>query len=230
MKDLKTIIITAGKGPIECAWVVSKVQKILIAEAKAFGLNWSILNRIEGSENTTLQSVKIMLEGNYVSLFLKQWLGTIKWTEQSAFRKNHGRKNWFIGVFEEISSMELQINDKDIEYQAIKSGGAGGQHINKVSTAVRAKHLPTGLQVLAQDSRSQYQNKKLAYQRLCEKFKSHQIEIMKNNQHQNWENHISFNRGNAVRAFSGGDFKPKNEQLSYKKTRLNLKLELKKIE
>lgn len=225
-KEEKILLITAGRGPAECCAVVANVQKILMKEARVMHIDVQVLNRVEGPENGTLQSVTLLFNGNDLKVFLKQWTGTIQWIGQSEFRKNHGRKNWFIGVFEQAQSVSLEMDERDVAYQAIRSSGAGGQHINKVSSAVRVTHVPTGLQVLAQDSRSQHQNKKLALQRLHEKWKVHQMQLLSNNEQHNWENHLQLERGNAVRVFTGSDFKKKKDDLNYKSTRMSLKRDL----
>ncbi len=225
-KEEKIILITAGRGPTECCAVVANVQKILMQEARVMHIEVQVLNRVEGTENGTLHSVRLLLIGNDLKVFLKQWTGTIQWIGQSEFRKNHGRKNWFIGVFEQVETICSELDERDVEYQAIRSSGSGGQHINKVSSAVRATHVPTGLQVLAQDSRSQHQNKKLALQRLHEKWKAHQLQLMSGTEHQNWGNHLQLERRNAIRVFTGSDFKKKRENVNYKQTRMSLKRDL----
>ena len=72
------IQISAGKGPAECTWVVAKVLKFLLEEAKQVGLIHTILHREKGVENGTLLSATVQLEGENVSDFVKGWKGTIK--------------------------------------------------------------------------------------------------------------------------------------------------------
>ena len=96
----KIIQITAGRGPAECCWVVAQVLKIFIAEVKAKGIKYIILQREKGIENGTVQSVSIQLSGTDVNSFLTTWCGTVQWVGTSTFRKYHKRKNWFIGVYE----------------------------------------------------------------------------------------------------------------------------------
>ena len=154
----RTIQITAGNGPIECAWVVAKVLKIVLREASASKLNYTIVNQEKGEENGTVRSANIQLSGDANSLadFMRSWIRTIQWIGQSNYRKNHKRKNWFIGVTEIEDAYKLELKDSEIKYQAIRSSGPGGQHVNKVSSAIRAIHIPTGIQVVAMDRRSQH--------------------------------------------------------------------------
>ena len=95
------------------------------------------------------------------------------------FGKFHKRKNWFIGIYEIEATEETLLKENEIKFQAIRSSGAGGQHVNKVSSAIRAIHTKTGMQVLVMDSRSQHQNKKIAIKRLQEKVDKYNNEQLK---------------------------------------------------
>ena len=172
----KIIQISAGKGPLECAFVVAKVLKIFLKELINNKIEYTILHKENGIENGTVQSVSIQIKGNNLADFTANWLGTIQWIGNSTFRKYHKRKNWFIGCFEVESSELITIKENEIKFQAIRSSGAGGQHVNKVSSAIRAKHLQTGIQVLVMDSRSQHQNKKIAIKRLQEKLEEFTVD------------------------------------------------------
>ena len=226
--DTKLIQFTAAKGPAECAWVVAKVVKIFIQEIQKQQCLYEIIQKENGIENGTVQSVVIRLEGLKLAMFLQNWLGTIQWIGTSTFRKYHKRKNWFIGCFEITDVKEQKLEETDIEFQAIRSSGPGGQHVNKVSSAIRAKHIPTGVQVLVSESRSQHQNKKIAVERLKEKIAEQHLEELRNTEKTYWENHLSLQRGNPVKVFEGTDFKQQKENKSYKTKRNQLKNDLRK--
>lgn len=226
--NTKVIQITSGKGPVECCWVVAQVLKYFIAEATSAGITHQVLQRVLGPENGTLQSATIQLNGSKVDTFLTNWLGTIQWIGKSSYRKYHKRNNWFIGIYEVSTSSSLTLNENEISFQAIRSSGAGGQHVNKVSSAVRATHRTTGLQVLVSDSRSQHQNKKIAIKRLEEKVAAYNIEQLKNSVKDQWENHLSLERGNPVKVFSGINFKIQKTTKSYAAKRQQLKNDLRK--
>jgi peptide chain release factor len=122
----------------------------------------------------------------------------------------------------------LEVFERDIEFQAIRSSGPGGQHVNKVSSAVRAKHIPTGVQVLVSESRSQHQNKKLAINRLKEQLVNYNIQQLQKNIQDEWENHLNLERGNPVQIFTGTDFKIQKKKKNYKSKRGQLKSDLRK--
>ena len=222
----KIIQITAGRGPAECTWVVAQVLKKVLEEAQGQSLETVVLQRETGSENGTVETATISVKGKDADEFVKSWLGTIQWIGQSQFRKMHKRKNWFIGIFEIEKQTNSQISENDIQYQAMRSSGAGGQHVNKVSSAVRATHIPTGIAVVAMDSRSQHQNKKLATERLLKKLEGETLQQLKNHVSKQWENQLNIQRGNPIRVFSGSDFKKNTIEKSYKGIRQKLKTDL----
>ena len=225
----KIIQITSGRGPAECCWVVAQVLKKFLEAAKEQAFGYNILQREKGIENGTLQSVTVQLKGKKLDVFLNQWIGTIQWKGVSAFRPQHKRKNWFIGLYEIAQHQEFQIHDSDISYQATRSSGPGGQHVNKVSSAIRAIHVPTKTQVLVMDSRSQHQNKKIAKTRLQEKVSTLQLESLQSSIKNQWENHLNLERGNPIQVFKGPDFKKNTVVKTYKNQRNTLKNELQNI-
>ncbi|MGE4514977.1 MAG: peptide chain release factor H [Chryseobacterium sp.] len=223
----KLIQITSGRGPLECQWVVAKVLKVFLEEAKNNRIDYEIINRENGDENLTLKSVTLLLKSKNVNEFLKEWLGSICWTGKSTFRKLYKRSNWFIGVFELEGLEKISFNEKDIQFQTTRSQGSGGQNVNKVNTAVRATHIPTGQCVFVQDSRSQLENKKLSVERLKEKVLEQNIIQLQKRMQETWNNHLQVQRGNPVRTFSGTDFKKNYQEKTFKKQRSQLKNELK---
>lgn len=222
----KIIQITAGRGPAECTWVVAQVLKKVLDEAREQELETILLQREAGEENGTVETASIAIKGKNADQFVQSWIGTIQWIGQSQFRKMHKRKNWFIGIFEIEQNKNAVFSENDIQYQAMRSSGAGGQHVNKVSSAIRATHIPTGIAVVSMDSRSQHQNKKLATERLIKKLEDEKLLQLKNHVGKQWENQLNVQRGNPVRVFTGSDFKKNKVEKSYKGTRQKLKNDL----
>ena len=198
---VKIIQISAGKGPLESAFVVAKVLKIFLKELVSDKIEYAILHKENGIENGTVQSVSIQIKGNNLADFTANWLGTIQWIGTSTFRKYHKRKNWFIGCFEIENSEFLEIKENEIQFQAIRSSGAGGQHVNKVETAVNITHIPTGITVQASEERSQFLNKKLAFARLDIAIKAQNQKQQEVMQKQKWMQHKQLQRGNPVQVF-----------------------------
>lgn len=222
----KIIQITAGRGPAECTWVVAQVLKKVLEEAQDQQLEVILLQREVGNENGTIEIATISVKGKNAESFVNSWIGTIQWIGQSQFRKMQKRKNWFIGIFEIEPQKHTSILENDIQYQAMRSSGAGGQHVNKVSSAIRATHIPTGIAVVSMDSRSQHQNKKLATERLLKKLEDEKLIQLKNHVGKQWENQLNIERGNPVRVFTGSDFKKNKVEKNYKGTRQKLKNDL----
>ncbi|SEL70627.1 peptide chain release factor [Aquimarina amphilecti] len=222
----KIIQITAGRGPTECSWVVAQVLKLFLEEIKNSGFTYNVIQRDKGSENGTVQSATIQLKGKEIDIFLSSWLGTIQWIGTSKFRKYNKRKNWFIGMYEVKQIQLVVLKEKDISFQTMRSSGPGGQNVNKVNSAVRATYNLTGDQVVVMDSRSQHQNKKIAIERLKEKVNQSQLNNLKKSLSDQWENHLSVQRGNPIKIFKGADFKKQYKKQSYASNRQQLKKDL----
>jgi len=205
----KIIQITAGRGPAECCWVVTQVLKVFIKELVMEGIDYVVLYKVVGAQNRTLSSVILEITGDQLEKFLMPWLGTIQWIGQSHFRKFHKRKNWFIGFAEFVGQSKVEWKESDVRFETFRSSGAGGQHVNKVESAVRAIHLPTGKTVVARDSRSQHQNKKLAMERLRKTIESYQLIDFEDDKQEKWLEHCQLERGNPVRVYEGTKFKLK---------------------
>ncbi|AZA78417.1 peptide chain release factor H [Chryseobacterium sp. G0186] len=223
----KIIQITSGRGPLECQWVVSKVLKAFLEEARENKIEYEIIHRENGDENLTLKSVTLLLKGNDTKKFLKSWVGSICWIGKSTFRKLHKRNNWFIGIFELENLKPIDFNERDIQFQTVRSQGSGGQNVNKVNTAVRAIHAPSKQFVFVQDSRSQLENKRISVIRLREKVMGVYIQQLENKMKETWNLQIQVQRGNPIRTFTGTDFKKNYQDKSYKKQRNVLRNELK---
>jgi peptide chain release factor len=193
------IQITSGKGPAECCRVVACVKSMILKEALQQHIQIEELENIWGEINGTLLSATMMAEGEDLDAFINKWKGTIQWIAQSPYRKYHKRKNWFVGVMAFDVKELMQWNPKDVKLETCRSSGPGGQNVNKVETAVRGIHIPSGLQVMAMDTRSQLENKKLCLERLEAKVLLWQTEQLMTQQQSRWQEHNVLERGNPVK-------------------------------
>jgi peptide chain release factor len=204
---IKVIIqITSGKGPAECCRVVALVQQMILKQAKQLGINTEVLENIKAEHEGTLLSATLMVEADNLDAFIAEWQGTIQWIAQSPFRKYHKRKNWFIGVAVFDIKELMPWNIKEVRLETCRASGPGGQNVNKVETAVRGLHVPSGIQVLAMDSRSQLENKKICIVRLQAKVLAWQTGQLVEEQQGKWLQHYSLQRGNPVKTLRGNLF------------------------
>jgi peptide chain release factor len=194
--------ISSGRGPEECWKVVAKVLEVFLKEANKENLSVDIVDKEVGPLNGTLLSVSVLVKGVGVRAFLTNWEGSILWISPSPYRKFHKRKNWFVGIKAYDLGDLFVWNDKEVVFESLRASGPGGQHVNKTESAIRAKHLPSGISVVASERRSQYQNKAEALERLKAKVLGWNAEVASIKAQSQWNQHNCLERGNPVRTFN----------------------------
>jgi peptide chain release factor len=199
--------ITSGRGPEECCRVVARVLERIIAEARVHGLEVEPLDTVPGENRDTLKSALVAIEGENMDTFCRQWEGTILWVCASPFRPKHKRKSWYAGVGHLTPPDPLTFSEQEMRIETMRASGPGGQHVNKTASAVRITHLPTGLTAIAQEERSQHQNRRLALARIAQLLGDREAQKGLETQQRLWDRHNALERGNPVRTFEGPEFR-----------------------
>lgn len=195
--------INSGAGGTEaCDWA-GMLMRMYTRYADQHGYKCEILEISEG-DGAGIKSATLLIEGPYAYGYLKAESGVHRLVRISPFDSNARRHTSFASVFawpEVDDNIKIEINPADLEVQTYRSSGAGGQHVNKTDSAVRMKHIPTGIVVACQMGRSQIQNRNQAMKMLKAALYEREVEIRLKEKNEMESGKLANEWGSQIRSY-----------------------------
>jgi len=209
--------IQAGAGGTEaCDWASMLLRQYLrYAERKGF--KTTVEDESPG-DTAGIKGATIKIEGEYAFGLLRTETGVHRLVRKSPFDSSGGRHTSFASVFvypEIDDSIEIEINPADVRTDTYRASGAGGQHINKTDSAVRLTHMPTGIVVQCQDSRSQHSNRDVAWRRLRSRLYDHEMRKRMEEQQKLEDGKTDVGWGHQIRSYVLDQSRIKDLRTSY---------------
>lgn len=197
----KLVQISAGNGPQEVARFVALLGQRLIRRCAELGI--SVTGQSFHGPASAPRSITLCVEGPAIDRLRREEEGTHALVARSELRARRARKRWFAAVnfLDPPQPSAAALRQEELELSACRASGAGGQNVNKRSTAVRLRHLPSGISVRVDAQRRQADNRRLAEERIADLLRRREGQIAAETTAEMRGNHWRLVRGRPVRTY-----------------------------
>ncbi len=197
------VAVHAGAGGVESQDWVRMIVRMLLRWSERRDFKSQVLDVSPGEEGG-IKSAVLEVDGDYAYGYLRSERGVHRLVRLSPFDADHARHTSFalVEVLPQVEQgVDISVDPADLRIEVFKAGGAGGQSVQKNSTAVRITHEPTGIRVSCQNERSQYQNKAIAMRILTARLVEREMKLRSEEVAKLKGEHISAEWGNQIRSY-----------------------------
>lgn len=197
------VVIHSGAGGTDAAEWASMLMRLYTRWTERRGMECAVVD-LQQAEEAGIKGATIEVRGDYAYGYLKAEAGVHRLVRLSPFDTSRRRHTSFASVFvypEVEDDIAVDLNDEDVKVETYRSGGAGGQHVNKTASAVRLTHRPTGIVVQCQNERSQFKNKATAFKVLKARLYQHLKDEQKQKQLAVESTKKSIDFGSQIRSY-----------------------------